>query len=369
MAVAAATAVITPAAFLMSPAAYATDGSPATTETTTSTGGAGEEAKDDAQSNGTSENTGETTTPESTETEDNQGGENATSTPDEKKDGEETKDENATSSEENKDEQTSTPDDEKKDGEEAKAEDKKDDENATSDEKKDEEASKEEEEEFSCADVVDNEDVSTELIGLPSKVVAGSGWKEFTFRAANNSDKVLDEVAAYLMTVAIDGKEFDDMSKFVTVQAYIDSSWNTINDDLGYFGAAKELQPGEYADAPMRLMVNEKAPAGYGFAFASGINITKNDVCEFGEETEYEFEILAASAKPGKVEDAKGKPGKVENKPAPQGGLSEMPIKGELAATGSSSMLPTIGIAGGVAIVAGAGVVFALKRRNSGATA
>ncbi|WP_236246395.1 MULTISPECIES: LPXTG cell wall anchor domain-containing protein [unclassified Streptomyces] len=341
MAVAAATAVITPAAFLMSPAAYAVEGPSASPE-------ASVEATPSAESgdaeNDTPENDSPSGSPEATASE---------GTEEEQKSSEEEKAE---------EEQPATTPEEEKDGEE-----KKDEGEPSEDEQKEEEGA--EGEEDVCIDAVDNEDVDAELQGLPSKVVAGSGWKEFTFRVVNNSDKVLNEVEAYLYTEAVDGEKFDDMSKFVTVQANVGDGWETITDEWGYFGTALDLKAGEYAEAPMRLMVSDKAPAGYGVAFASGVNITDDGICEFGEETAYEFEILAADAKPGKVDDATGKPGKSDNKPAPQGNLSELPVTGSLAETGSSSMLPTIGIAGGVAIVAGAGVVFALKRRNSGATA
>ncbi len=225
------------------------------------------------------------------------------------------------------------------------------------------------EDEDVCKDFADNAGVHTELRGLPSKVVAGSGWQEFTFRVANKTDKDLDAVEAYVQAYAFDNKDFDDISSFITLQANIGDGWETITEEFGYFGTAPSLKPGEYVDAALRLKVDAKAPAGFGVAFAAGVNVSKDGLCEFGDETEYEFEVLAAGTKPGNVDDAKGKPGKDTNKPAPQGELSEMPVTGSLANTGSSSMLPTIGIAGGVAIVAGAGVVFALKRRNAGATA
>lgn len=41
-------------------------------------------------------------------------------------------------------------------------------------------------------------------------------------------------------------------------------------------------------------------------------------------------------------------------------------VTGSLAETGSSSMVPTIGLIGGVAVVAGAGAVFTVRRRKAG---
>ncbi|UUS32566.1 MULTISPECIES: LPXTG cell wall anchor domain-containing protein [Streptomyces] len=218
-----------------------------------------------------------------------------------------------------------------------------------------------------CEDA-DSADVHTELRGMPSKVVAGSGWKNFTFRVTNKSDRDFEQVEAYVAAEAVDGESFEDISGFVTIQVDLGDGFETIDDVEGYFGQTA-LKAGEYADAPMRLKVDAKAPAGFGMAFTLGVNVTEGNVCEYGEVNIYDFDILAAGTKPGDVDDAEPKPGKPGNKPNPQGELSELPVTGSLAETGSSSMLPTIGIAGGVAIVAGAGVVFALKRRNNGATA
>lgn len=354
MAVAAATAVITPAAFLMAPAAYATDPAPATTETTQSTG-----TSDDAQN-----------TDGSTTSSDNNDG--ATSS--ENKEGKENQDGQNTTPDENTENGQSTPSDEQKDEENkdgqtpSEGEDKPAPAPSTSTSAPAPTPSPSEPGEL-CEGFADNAGVHTELRGVPSKVVAGSGWKNFTFRVENKTDKVLDGVEAYVFAAAVDGKDFDDMSQFVTVQANLGDGWEDVTDEFGYFGTAETLKPGEYADAPMRLKVDAKAPAGFGVVISSGVNVTKDGVCEFGDETVYEFDILAAGTKPGKVDDATGKPGKGGNKPAPTGELSTMPVTGSLANTGSSSMLPTIGLAGGIAIVAGAGVVFALKRRNSGATA
>ncbi|GAA4904516.1 LAETG motif-containing sortase-dependent surface protein [Streptomyces coeruleoprunus] len=223
-----------------------------------------------------------------------------------------------------------------------------------------------------CEDFKDNEGVYTELRGLPSKVVAGSGWKNFTFRVTNKTNKTFDSVEAYIMAEAVDGKDFEDISQFITLQVQLeeDGPWQSIDDVEGYFGTTGSLQPKKFAEAQMRLKVDAKAPAGYGAAFTLGVHISKDSVCEYGEMNTYEFEILAAGSKPGDVDDSKGKPGKPSgNKPAPTGQLSQLPVTGSLANTGSNSMLPTIGIAGGIAIVAGAGVVFALKRRSNGAAA
>jgi LPXTG-motif cell wall-anchored protein len=78
--------------------------------------------------------------------------------------------------------------------------------------------------------------------------------------------------------------------------------------------------------------------------------------------------VLAAGGEPGEgVEDAEpnGDKPDVTEGAKPQGDAKE--ITGNLAETGSGSALPMVGIAGGVAVVAGAGAMFVVRRRKSGA--
>ncbi|MFV2120309.1 LPXTG cell wall anchor domain-containing protein [Streptomyces sp. Act-28] len=330
MAVAAATAVITPAAFLMAPAAYAAGATPSTTESSPAATPSDEETKPEEQapSEGASTSASPTQPAAGAGTEEppSVGG---TDTP--------APSTSATPSPSTSAGASPSP------SEPAET----------------------------CEDYKDNEGVHTELRGLPSKVVAGSGWQDFTFRVENQTGHDVEGVDAYLYTEASDAEDSEDTTKFVTVQAYLGDKWITVDEEDGYFGTSDSLKDGEYSEAKMRLKVDAKAPAGFGVAFASGISITKGGLCEFGEETFYEFEILAAGVKPGDVDDAEGKPGKGDTKPdtKPQGELAELPVTGTLAETGSNSALPVIGIAGGVTLVAGAGVVFALKRRQGGAVA
>jgi hypothetical protein len=223
-----------------------------------------------------------------------------------------------------------------------------------------------------CEEASEEAAVTTELRGLPSKVVAGSGWVPFTFRTTNTSDKAMKSVDAYVQMYAISKDELEDVSKLLTVQSYDEdtSSWKTIGDDeAGYFASIGELKSGEYADAKLRLKVDAKTPGSYGFGFAIGAYHNEDDVCGYSEATEYEFDVLVAGSKPGPIDDAEGKPGDKGSRPAPQGGggteLSELPVSGRLAETGSSSALPMIGLIGGVAMAVGGGAVFVVRGRRS----
>lgn len=213
-----------------------------------------------------------------------------------------------------------------------------------------------------CTTVTDGASIETTLTGLPSKIVAGSGWHNFTYEATNTSDQEMHAIQAYVDVIGIDGADLEVISKYLSVEWKSESGWESIADTTGYFGTAEKVAAGETITAELRVKVDAKAPAGYGYAFSSGVYVSEDGDCEFSEDMMFEFDILAAGSKPGKVPPAKGKPGK-GNKPAPQGGHEE--IDGNLASTGSSSQLPVIGLIGGITIVAGAGVVFAMKRRKS----
>ncbi|MFP3988456.1 peptidase [Streptomyces sp. E11-3] len=328
MAVAAATAVIAPAALLAAPAAYATDPTPSATETT-------ETAKPTEEPTKTEEPTEEPT---------------ATASPTEEptKTEEPTEEPTATASPTEEPTETAKPTEEPTETGEPTEEP-----TAT--------ASPTDGPVEECEDIVDGAQIDTQLLGLPSKIVAGSGWVDFTFRATNTSDKEMHAVEAYVDVIGVDFEKFEEISDLITVEWKSKDGWRAITDEFGYFGTTSKLAAGASEDAQMRVKVDAKAPTGLGVAFTTGVHVTEEGDCEFADWMEFEFDILAAGTKPGKVEDSKGKPGKGA-KPAPQGELEE--IDGELAETGSSSMLPTIGLIGGITIVAGAGVMFAVKRRR-----
>lgn len=218
-----------------------------------------------------------------------------------------------------------------------------------------------------CEEESEEAAITTELRGLPSKVVAGSGWKNFTFRATNTSEKRMKSVDAYVSIAAIDNEDFEDVSNLLTVQWFDEESgsWITIDDEAGYFASTADLGPGEYSDAKMRLKVDTKTPGSYGFAFTVGAYHDEDDTCGVSEASQYDFDILVAGSDPGTVPPAEPKPGEQKpNKPSTQGGLKELPVSGSLAETGSSSALPMIALVAGVTMAVGAGAVFTVRRRK-----
>ncbi|MGW2228986.1 LAETG motif-containing sortase-dependent surface protein [Streptomyces formicae] len=225
----------------------------------------------------------------------------------------------------------------------------------------------------------DGEDVDSKLEmsinGLPGKIVAGSGWHQFELRAANPTDEELGEVQ-WIAAVDSDGADEEDwLSNYANLQ-YFDpetKSWESIDGDLdgGLAFGVTELGAKEKVDIKLRLKVSAKAPAGPGYAIGLGGYVDSEANCVRNSFDYYPLTILKAGSDNDDPGTAKPKPGKhlPTNVTKPQGGAKDLPVTGSLAETGSSSMLPTIGIAGGIAVVAGAGAVFVVRRRKADAAA
>ncbi|MEV6178932.1 LAETG motif-containing sortase-dependent surface protein [Streptomyces sp. NPDC052015] len=226
----------------------------------------------------------------------------------------------------------------------------------------------------------DGVDVDSQLdmsvSGLPGKIVAGSGWHNFKLTAANRGDKSLGTVhwLAVVDNDSLSDDERDWLSTYAKVEYYNPKTkaWESIADVIGngfYFGET-ELGPKQTVDIKLRVDITSKAPAGDGFTLGLGGYLDSEKNCVHNSYALYEFTVL----KPGSKNDDPGeaKPGNgeaPESGKQPQGGADEIPATGSLAETGSDSALPMIGLVGGITVVAGAGVVFAVRRRSTGAHA
>ncbi|MFD9572377.1 LAETG motif-containing sortase-dependent surface protein [Streptomyces sp. NPDC059982] len=236
-----------------------------------------------------------------------------------------------------------------------------------------------------CSGIPDEERGKTSLRGLPGKIVAGSGWHEFTYRVSNVSKTTVMETDVSIWLGTADSKLDDVAQLAVTVEWFNPGSgqWKPIEGegagvfDNDGFATAKKLKPGEYADARMRIKIGDKATPGTGYFFTIGHSYGEDGQCGFDGISQFDFTVLAPGTKPGGVDDAKGKPAKPGtpgrpdpkgdggHQPAPQGGRAELPVSGHLAETGSSSTLPAVAAVGGAAVVAGAGAVFLVRRRRA----
>ncbi|WP_229818931.1 MULTISPECIES: LAETG motif-containing sortase-dependent surface protein [Streptomyces] len=213
---------------------------------------------------------------------------------------------------------------------------------------------------------------TTVVHGLPEKVVAGT-TVDFTLRVTNGTDKKMDEVYPYAAVHAFDAKGIKELD------TYLDLEWATA-------GNAKwqDVDPGESlfigavgakssVDVKLRLKVDADTPAGQGAAFVAGDFWNEDESCGGTPDVEiYDFSILAKGTEPGKVDDATAKPGNTGT--TQQGGSSNTPVTnngttGSLAETGSDSAVPQIAMAGGAAVVLGAGAMFFVRRRNAGVDA
>ncbi|MFK4066513.1 hypothetical protein [Streptomyces sp. NPDC029674] len=190
---------------------------------------------------------------------------------------------------------------------------------------------RESEEDPADAGQSDQAALSTTLHGLPSKVVAGSGWKNFTFRATNTSAKVIKSADVHTRLAALDhsGRE---MWRLLTLQWYDEAAgaWKTVDPEIGYLTTLAEMAPGEHADIELRMKADASTPVGLAWAFGSYVD--EDDVYGHSEPTGYDFEIVVEGSSPS----AEG------NKPAPQDDLKELPVTGKpAAATGTGKPTAT----------------------------
>ncbi|MFI9058941.1 LPXTG cell wall anchor domain-containing protein [Streptomyces anulatus] len=218
-------------------------------------------------------------------------------------------------------------------------------------------------------------DLTAEVTGLPTKLVAGT-TTAFSLRVTNGSDRHMDEVIAYAGVHATDKSGLKDTGKFFRLQWSTKSSpkWQDLSLD-SYIDGVGALKPGARADVKMRLTLDKATPAGNGVAFIAADFFNEDGSCGGTPGADmYEFDVKAAGSKPGKTEDAKPKPSKTTkpggNGHTPQGSASATPAtNGSLAATGSSSATTSIALAGGAAVVLGAAAVFVVRRRKAGSDA
>nr|WP_202521784.1 LAETG motif-containing sortase-dependent surface protein [Streptomyces sp. SID5614] len=219
-------------------------------------------------------------------------------------------------------------------------------------------------------------DLTSKVTGLPDKLVAGTST-DFSLRVTNGSDRHMDEVLAFVSVHATDKSGLKDTGKFFRLQWSTKSApkWQNAEAD-DYIDGVGALKPGAHADVKLRLTLDKATPAGNGVAFFAADFFNEDGSCGGAPDLDmYEFDVKAAGSKPGKTEDVKPsttpRPGNTGT--TPQGSASGTPAStgtnGSLAATGSSSATTSIALAGGAAVLLGAGAVFVVRRRKTGSDA
>ncbi|MFF1548683.1 LPXTG cell wall anchor domain-containing protein [Streptomyces sp. NPDC058291] len=219
-----------------------------------------------------------------------------------------------------------------------------------------------------------DEKLTAEIKGLPSKIVAGSGWHDFEFVVDNDSDQDLKNV--YMDAFMEYGDETDTplSEGLAVIQVKEDGKWTSGYQDSyeegnktkvvsgSFVGLLDSLEKHSSSSLDLRVKVEASAPAGSSLAMSEAVYAGKDSAC-YGNGDFYDVQIVAAG---GKADGGDAKPNgdKPTDGVKPQGGAK--PISGSLASTGSNSALPMIGLVGGVAVVAGAGAVFVARRRKAG---
>ncbi|MET9456773.1 LPXTG cell wall anchor domain-containing protein [Streptomyces canus] len=213
----------------------------------------------------------------------------------------------------------------------------------------------------------DSDALHSSLTGLPESIVAGSGWTNFKFNVNNSGDDTIKDIQPFVGVGAVDWDFEEDYSDLVTVQVKQGSSWVDVSTQFGEGGSfnAFTLDGGDSLSYQLRVKVDREVPSAIGIAIGLA-EYSDDKGCWVSDDENagiYFFEVLPAGSNPGKPNDAEPQTGGK----SPISDVNSVDVDGQLAETGSSSALPVLGLVGGFAVVAGTGVVFAVKRRK-GAT-
>jgi LPXTG-motif cell wall-anchored protein len=219
--------------------------------------------------------------------------------------------------------------------------------------------------------VCEDTKVDVSITGLPGKIAAGSGWHKFSLNVANGSDSTLDNLN-YFAGASSDALGEDLFkSKQIGLQAWDpdEKAWFDLDEGgeaVGYVGFSDVLEPDYEVSIPMRVNVKAGAPVGAGFTLGATIYGDADSECIGFGDVAYKFQIVAAGTDTeGTKPQEGGKAPVTDKKPAP----TTPKVTGTLAETGSNSALPMIGLAGGLAVLAGGGAMFVVRRRKAGADA
>ncbi|MBC9725746.1 LPXTG cell wall anchor domain-containing protein [Streptomyces sp. TRM68367] len=213
--------------------------------------------------------------------------------------------------------------------------------------------------------------VDVSISGLPGKIEAGSGWHKFSLNVLNNSDSTLNDLDFFAGASPDKNGEELFTSKQVKLQAWNPDAktWENLNEGgyaVGYVGYTDKLKPDYEVNIPLRLNVAASAPVGSGFSLGATIYGDSEGECTGFGSVSYKFQIVSAGTDTDGTKPQEGGKAPITNE-KPKANTPE--VTGSLAETGSSSALPTIGLAGGLAVVAGAGAMFVVRRRKAGAEA
>ncbi|MGW1808012.1 LAETG motif-containing sortase-dependent surface protein [Streptomyces sp. NPDC002078] len=208
--------------------------------------------------------------------------------------------------------------------------------------------------------------IHASLSGLPGEIAVGSGWHPFTLGVKNPTSADLKDVIFYAGVGPSDpNAQFAFKTSQVQLQVKYDGAWYDVEDGAGHSDGYLDLadiKAGQTVNYQLRLNVKANAPIGEGLTIGGGMYFDDEENCIGSDQASYLIKIVKAGTDTGGTKPQEG--GQVPVPTQKPSKSNTQDVTGSLAETGSSSMLPTIGLVGGVAVVAGAGAVFAVRRRK-----
>jgi len=206
------------------------------------------------------------------------------------------------------------------------------------------------------------------LSGLPGKIAVGSGWHPFTLNVKNPTQNTVTDVLFYAGVGPSDENAPNAFkASQVTLQAKVGGSWVDIKDEDGYsvnYLDLNDIKGGTTVSYQLRVNVRANAPIGAGLTIGGGLYFDEEANCLATDQTSYIIQIVKGGTDTGGTKPQEG--GKTPVPTEKPNKNNTQQVTGSLASTGSSSALPMIGLVGGIAVVAGAGAVFVVRRRKSG---
>ncbi|WP_327422351.1 LPXTG cell wall anchor domain-containing protein [Streptomyces sp. NBC_01230] len=202
--------------------------------------------------------------------------------------------------------------------------------------------------------------------GLPGKIARGSGWHKFTMNVYNSSKTTVRDLDYFAGASSDEAGNDLFKSKQVSLQALDPKTktWEDLSEDgraVGWVGQSEEIQAGYEVDLPLRINVQSTAPVGAGFTLGAGLYVGDKD-CTGVSDVAYRFRIVKSGGSGSTPQTGGTAPVPAESPSSNTTGN----VSGTLAETGSSSAVPMFALAGGAAVVLGAGAMFVVRRRRNG---
>ncbi|MYS10836.1 hypothetical protein GTW71_31395 [Streptomyces sp. SID6041] len=237
-------------------------------------------------------------------------------------------------------------------------------------------------------DDCEEEDLKSLKVTLsgPKTITAGQS-ASFSLRVTNEAERPLEDVdvAVSAMRLPEPGEIIDEETDFTKHVIPVEWSsadnleWTPFTEKFDSIEVGELVKGGHY-DVKLRLTLPADATAGKGTLFSFGSYKKFDGDCGDDEQfAQTKFDILAA--KPDKPKpEPKPTPSETTATPTPapttggnnttqQGGSSNTPVNGSLAATGANENLTQLGLAAAATVALGAGAMVIARRRKAGTNA